>query len=216
VGDPDPEPVEEPIADKLREQLLDAAARVFAEKGYSGTKIMDIVKAAGLSSGAVYGRFNSKDDLLIEAVVRQVERNSVVQRFQGQTVAEILAESSRGSGPLSDDEAIELEAFIAARRAPVVAQAIGDARDHWHATIVDDLIRRAIADGSLSADADFGSIIFFMEAMRLGLLLQRGAGQEVPDEDAWLLFIGRLLRAGAKGRPGEAHEPAAAVPGRVG
>jgi AcrR family transcriptional regulator len=50
--------------DDLREQLLEAAARVFASKGYAGTKVLDIVKEAGLSSGAVYGRFGSKNALL--------------------------------------------------------------------------------------------------------------------------------------------------------
>ena len=63
--------------DPLRAQLLDAAAQVFASNGYYGTKIMDIVKAAGLSSGAVYGRFASKDELLMEAILRQVEKNAV-------------------------------------------------------------------------------------------------------------------------------------------
>ena len=45
------EPIEE-RDDPLREQLLDAAARVFASKGYAGTKIQDIVREAGLSTGA--------------------------------------------------------------------------------------------------------------------------------------------------------------------
>jgi AcrR family transcriptional regulator len=47
-------------ADPLREAPLDAAARVIARRGYQGTKIQDIVQEAGLSSGAVYGRFRSK------------------------------------------------------------------------------------------------------------------------------------------------------------
>ena len=57
--------------DPIRVQLLAAAARVFAAKGYSGTKIQDIVEEAGLSTGAVYGRFKSKDELLREAVFAQ-------------------------------------------------------------------------------------------------------------------------------------------------
>ena len=56
-------------ADQLREQLLRAAAAVFARQGYDGTKIMDIVRESGLSTGAVYGRFRSKNDLLREAIV---------------------------------------------------------------------------------------------------------------------------------------------------
>src|SRR3954447_18256930 len=67
--------------DPIRAQLLDAAAQVFASKGYYGTKIMDIVKAAGLSSGAVYGRFASKDELLMEAILRKVETNPPVAGF---------------------------------------------------------------------------------------------------------------------------------------
>src|SRR5438105_7823782 len=61
-------------SDPLREQLLDAAARVFARQGYAGTKIQDIVREAGLSTGAVYGRFRSKDELLREAVIRRSNR----------------------------------------------------------------------------------------------------------------------------------------------
>ena len=59
-----------PATDPLREQLLDAASRVFAREGYEGTKIMDIVREARLSTGAVYGRFRSKNDLLREAIIR--------------------------------------------------------------------------------------------------------------------------------------------------
>jgi AcrR family transcriptional regulator len=43
--------------DPVRSRLLAAAARVFARQGYEGTKIMDVVREAGLSTGAVYGRF---------------------------------------------------------------------------------------------------------------------------------------------------------------
>ncbi len=118
VSDADPKlTAGEDSVDPLREQLLDAAAQVFAKKGYAGTRIMDIVKAAGLSSGAVYGRFESKDELLLAAVLRQVDRNAIAQRFQDRTVAQILMEVLRTEGKLTDAEAMQLEAFIAARSA---------------------------------------------------------------------------------------------------
>src|SRR5215213_6716645 len=44
-------------SDPLRDQLLEATARVFAREGYDGTKILDTVAEAGRSTGAVYGRF---------------------------------------------------------------------------------------------------------------------------------------------------------------
>src|SRR5262249_35733669 len=157
--------------------------------------IMDIVKAAGLSSGAVYGRFASKDELLMEAILRQVEQNGVAQRFQGTTVADALVEASRVQGALDDAEAMQLEAFIAARRQPNIAAAIAENRALWRTTIIEPLIERAVEEGSATADADFDSIIFFLESLHLGLLVQRGAGQAAPDADAWQRFLGGLMRA---------------------
>ncbi|MFP4512145.1 MAG: TetR family transcriptional regulator [Acidimicrobiales bacterium] len=180
--------------DPIREQLLAAAAKVFSEKGYSGTKIKDIVKASGLSSGALYGRFSSKDELLVEAVIGQVERSAVRRRFEGRTVGEVLVDSGRAHGALSDAEATQLEAFIAARRQPQVAEAIAEAREQWRATIAADMIRRAIDDGTADADADFPSVVYFMESLNLGLMVQRGAGQYAPDAEAWSRFLERVIR----------------------
>lgn len=46
-----------------RHQLLDAAERVFAEKGVSRTSLNDIAQAAGASRGAIYWHFKNKADL---------------------------------------------------------------------------------------------------------------------------------------------------------
>lgn len=46
-----------------RHQLLDAAERVFAEKGVSRTSLNDIALAAGVSRGAIYWHFKNKADL---------------------------------------------------------------------------------------------------------------------------------------------------------
>jgi AcrR family transcriptional regulator len=197
-ADPDAEVEGEDVDDPLRVQLLDAAAQVFASKGYYGTKIMDIVKAAGLSSGAVYGRFASKDELLMEAILRQVEKNAIARRFEGRTVAQAMIEASRAEGPLDDVEAMQLEAFIAARREPNIASAIAENRKQFRTTIVEPLVQRAIAEGSASPNADFDSIVYFIETLQLGLLVQRGAGQPVSDNQAWQRFLARLLSAMAR------------------
>lgn len=46
-----------------RHQLLDAAERMFAEKGVSRTSLLDIAQAAGVSRGAIYWHFKNKADL---------------------------------------------------------------------------------------------------------------------------------------------------------
>jgi len=192
--DADAEARGEVAADPLRERLLDAAARVFASKGYSGTKIMDIVREAGLSAGAVYGRFKSKNDLLTEAVVSRSIRQARSQPpVEDRRVADLIVRTtSENKGPLTDLEAMQLEAYVAARREPEVAAALAEIRRRRRAR-VQPLVEAALADGTVAPDGDPESILYLVETVRLGLLLQRAAGMAPPDAEAWMRLIRQLV-----------------------
>lgn len=63
-------PLPEPMAassasDGRRDEILDAAARLFAERGYSGTGVDDIGAAVGITGPSVYKHFPSKDAILV-------------------------------------------------------------------------------------------------------------------------------------------------------
>jgi TetR/AcrR family transcriptional regulator, fatty acid metabolism regulator protein len=47
-----------------RRQILEAAVKVFAEKGFHGSRVGDIAEEAGIAYGLVYHYFDSKEDLL--------------------------------------------------------------------------------------------------------------------------------------------------------
>lgn len=51
-----------------KEQILNAAWTCFQREGLQATTMEDIIRASGLSAGAVYGYFASKDDLILAAV----------------------------------------------------------------------------------------------------------------------------------------------------
>ena len=51
-------------------KILNAAARLFRERGFSGVGVAEIMQAAGLTHGAFYAHFHSKDALAAEALVR--------------------------------------------------------------------------------------------------------------------------------------------------
>src|ERR687898_3603861 len=55
-------------ADPVREKLIAAAAEVFAEKGYEGAGVAEIARRAGYTTGAIYGRFSGKAELLLAAI----------------------------------------------------------------------------------------------------------------------------------------------------
>ncbi|MDH2427440.1 TetR/AcrR family transcriptional regulator [Sphaerisporangium sp. TRM90804] len=54
----------------MRQRLLAVATRLFAEKGFENTSVQEIVSAAGVTKGAMYHYFDSKDDLLREIYAR--------------------------------------------------------------------------------------------------------------------------------------------------
>ena len=49
--------------ENTRDKILDSAKRLFEHKGYHETSMDDIVEASGLSKGAIYGYFDSKEAL---------------------------------------------------------------------------------------------------------------------------------------------------------
>lgn len=56
-----------------RERVLDTAARLFRERGLQGVGVADLMKEAGLTHGAFYGQFASKEDLMAQACARAYE-----------------------------------------------------------------------------------------------------------------------------------------------
>ena len=56
-----------------KEYILDIAAPIFNKKGYEATSISDLVKVTKLTKGAIYGNFESKEDLAIKAFRRNVK-----------------------------------------------------------------------------------------------------------------------------------------------
>ena len=184
--------------DSIRQQLLDAAARVFARQGYAGTKIMDIVRESGLSTGAVYGRFRSKNDLLREAVISTYARGAGWGADSAARVADLVAWGmQRTDGPLTDAEAVRLEAFVAARREPEVDAALARADEHWHHAVA-PLVAAALVDGTLDDDVDPEAVLFLVRTMHLGLLLHRGTGLAGPDPASWKALVERLVASFGK------------------
>jgi TetR/AcrR family transcriptional regulator, transcriptional repressor for nem operon len=54
-------------AEKNRDAVIDAAARLFRERGFNGIGLDEVMKAAGLTHGGFYKQFKSKEELTVEA-----------------------------------------------------------------------------------------------------------------------------------------------------
>lgn len=53
---------------RTRQRVLDAAARLFRDRGYANTRLSDIAEAAGIQTGSVYYYFTSREDLVLEVL----------------------------------------------------------------------------------------------------------------------------------------------------
>ena len=60
-------------AEKNRQTVINVASRLFREHGFDGIGLKDLMKAAGLTQGAFYKQFESKDDLAAQASKRALE-----------------------------------------------------------------------------------------------------------------------------------------------
>ena len=64
------------IKDERREQILSAALKVFATKGFAASKISDIVARGGMSHGLVYHYFRSKEEIFFELLKQAMTTSS--------------------------------------------------------------------------------------------------------------------------------------------
>jgi AcrR family transcriptional regulator len=81
------DPIRAQLIEARCNQILDAAAQVFAEKGFHRATTREIASTAGISEGTIYNYFDNKESLLIGIMVRlaQVEsmNEELVEALQG-------------------------------------------------------------------------------------------------------------------------------------
>ena len=72
-----------------RDQTLDAAMRVFWERGYEATSIQELVDATGVQRQSLYDTFGSKHEMLLQSLVRY-------QSLQGSRVSDLKEKHPKG------------------------------------------------------------------------------------------------------------------------
>jgi len=68
-------------AEENRQKVINVASRLFRERGFDGIGLKDLMKGAGMTQGAFYKQFESKDDLAAQASKRALETAS--RRWSG-------------------------------------------------------------------------------------------------------------------------------------
>ena len=188
-----------PTGDPTRDRLLTAAAEVFAEKGYDGAGVQEIARRAGFTTGAIYGRFRGKAQLLLAAMEAnshdEFEELFADHRFEGRAT-DIL--TTVGSHLVTDEfdsgQALLLEAFVAGRRDPEVAGMLRRIIEERTVSLT-ALVEEAKSTGAIDPALDTRSIVRFCHAVALGFLLFGAIDLDRPDPGPWETLIARLVDA---------------------
>ncbi len=80
-------------SERTRQFIIEKSAPLFNKKGYSATTMTDILEATGLTKGGIYGNFQTKDEIAVEAfehALNKVRDGLRIKIKQGKTATEKL------------------------------------------------------------------------------------------------------------------------------
>jgi AcrR family transcriptional regulator len=182
-----------------REQILEAALSCFSENGFHQTGMADIVRRSGLSHGAVYLYFASKDDI-IEALAddrhrREAVLNAVAQHAENPLdgLRALIDAYAHGlTDPAGETRRrVGINGWAEALRNERVRARVIEGIDAPRSAIV-GLVERAQGQGLLSSDVSAEAVARTLIALFQGLVLQATWGEKL-DIDAGVLVIERML-----------------------
>ena len=198
---------------EVRERILAAALRVFAEKGYRRSTIQDVVRESGLSVGAIYTWFKSKDELFLascdlssgrgleELATRLTAGRTTLERLQ--IGIDVYLDSIDEFNGLPG-QATLVQAWAEADQEPGVREMLVRRREQLVGA-GQLLLREGIARGELPAWIDVDAVARGYIGLLDGLLLQRiEAGATYRREDLERrarAFIELLVAAARAERP---------------
>jgi AcrR family transcriptional regulator len=183
---------------RTKEQLLEAAARVFAEQGYDRARLSEIARAAGLTTGAIYAHYENKAHLLTEAVRSHGHEeldalSSLAKDGRPTSILDIIArlgaELPRRAKRRS---ALVTEAVVAGRRDPEVRNALRTHLAEHEANMI-ALVEAAQASGEIDGALSPPDLVRLLTLVVLGSLAAAAVGLPATDPDDWSTVIGRLI-----------------------
>jgi TetR/AcrR family transcriptional regulator, transcriptional repressor of aconitase len=166
-----------------REQILAGARRAFAEHGYEGATVARLEEEIGLSRGAIFNYFPSKEDLFAELALRDSARMSDVWVNEGleAVVREVLELDPAWLG-------VYLELVRRARTDPEFKRKI-EKRQAAAVPVNRARLLEAQGAGELRVDVDAKDLGAFVNLVLNGLALQRASGDDPPPVE---LVVGLL------------------------
>ena len=193
-------------SEETRMNILSVAQGLFAQKGYEATGIMDICDAAGVSKGAFYHHFPSKQAIfmaLLEDWLAQLDVLMQAVMAAAPNVPEGLVEMAGLTSSVFEAADTQfplfLEFWIQAGRQPEIWQTVV-APYHRYQALFSSIFDKGIQEESLNQEISSAAAARVIIALAMGLLLQAffdpdGANwSQVTQEGVRMLMDGLIRR----------------------
>jgi AcrR family transcriptional regulator len=174
-----------------RRKIIDAAVELFNDVGYTGTGLGDIVARTGMTKGALYHHFNSKEALAVAIINEGAE--ALVKSYQGINRSSAPALESMIHGMLVIVDLANTDKLV--RTAAVLQRILAESSEastiNYNAWLAETgaQIRRAQAEGDLRPDIDAQAAGDFIVSAMLGAELISNA---VSGRQDWLERVTKM------------------------
>lgn len=138
------------------DSILNVSAKMFLEKGFERTSMQDIAKEAGISKGAIYHHFKSKEEIINAVTENQTQMNksmfenwlSEMESFSGKEKLIAILEKN-----IDSQETHSLDEIMSVRmKSAEFVLSYMQSSVNQDATLIADIIKQGIEDGSLVTD----------------------------------------------------------------
>jgi AcrR family transcriptional regulator len=179
-----------------RNRLVELAAGLFAEQGYVQTSIRDIARRGSVTTGAIYGHFRNKADLLAEAINTQTAQD-LEARTMGlggpPDYVETLTRMAREYPKRRRLRALIVQGAAAAHTDPETRDRLREEQLAHLRVWVDGYTKRRARQG-IDANVDLEAMVLYTWAVELGLGVLEAVGIEPPSRKGWADVHNRMAR----------------------
>jgi AcrR family transcriptional regulator len=194
---PDPPPTRRltPKGNATRARLLALATEVFDQDGYSTASVRDLAYRSGLSTGAIYGLFRNKSELLEAAVddcfTIEVEMPALAMNVG---LADIDAQQYAIYETRARFRSLLLEGAVAAKSDENVRQRLrtllGGRLESWT-----QAHEEAQEGGAFTTEVDMAALVTLLVSADLGLGVLAALDIDLPEPAAWAALLRRMIGA---------------------
>ena len=186
------------LTDQGREreqQLLDAAERLFTERGYADTRIADICEAAGVAKGLFYWYFDTKAELfadLVRSVRQQLRRAQAAAMDDAADPVTRIRQGAEASVRFMSEHGAFFAVVRDVGRDGAITPVLAESAEVYTGDI-ERLVEKAKADGQIAEDLDTHLLAVGVLSLVSTFANQRRLRQLDLDVDHLARFVGDFV-----------------------